>query len=73
MSETQTAVVYRFSRLERGRPISPRRMWATLEAIAELEGCTPMLETARKVDPDLLEAGFYFDRALKTHEGPEDH
>lgn len=54
--------IYRFERLERGRPISPQRMWGTLEAIASLQDCRPMMETARKVHPQLLEDGFYFEQ-----------
>lgn len=61
------AVVYRFARMERGRPISPQRMWGTLEAIATLKDCTPMMETARTVHHKLLEDGFYFEQVPTSY------
>ncbi len=63
MPGNDLVLVYRFSRTERGRPISPQRMWGTLEAIASLADCTPLLETAREVQADLLEEGFYFEKS----------
>jgi hypothetical protein len=38
-------------------------MWGTLEAIASLVDCTPLLETAREVQAELLEEGFYFEKS----------
>ena len=62
MPGNDLVLVYRFSRIERGRPISPQRMWGTLAAIAGLADCNPLLETAREVQADLLEEGFYFEK-----------
>ena len=55
--------VYRFRRIAQGREISPRHMMGTLEAIALLDACKPILTTARIIDAKLLESGFYFEDA----------
>jgi len=55
--------VYRFRRIAQGREISPRHMMGTLEAIALLDSCRPILTSARIIDAKLLESGFYFEDA----------
>ena len=54
--------IYRFERIERGRAISPQRMWGTLQAIASLPECRPVMDSVRTVHPKLLEDGFYFEQ-----------
>ena len=54
--------IYRFERHDGGRAISPQRMWGTLEAIATLQGCAPVMQSARTVHRKLLEDGFYFEQ-----------
>ncbi len=58
--------VYRFRRVVDGREISPRHMMGTPEAIALLDGCTPISESARVVEGKLLEGGFYFEDTRST-------
>jgi len=58
--------VYRFRRLDAGREISPRHMMGTPEAIGLLEGCVPILESAREIEGKLLEGGFYFEDTRST-------
>jgi len=53
--------VYRFRQVAHGREISPKHMLGTLEAIALLDGCKPILASARNIDAKLLESGFYFE------------
>ena len=56
--------VYRFRYPSAWEPVSPERMWGTLEAIASLEGCEPMIETRREVlEIKLDRHGFFFDMA----------
>ena len=59
--------IYRFERLERGRPISPQRMWGTLEAIASLQDCRPLMDSVRTVHHKLLEDGFYFEQTPTSY------
>ncbi|HET9580498.1 MAG TPA: hypothetical protein VFP44_21910, partial [Usitatibacter sp.] len=65
--------VYRFTRLVRGScEVCPMHMWGTAEAIASL-GCTPLLSTARPVNRNLLEAGFYYEQAPGAFRKLEEH
>ena len=64
--------IYRFARVERGRPISPQRMWGTLEAIASLGECEPILDSARTVHHKLLEDGFYFEHTPSSYKKIEE-
>lgn len=67
MDEDNMVTIYRFERLERGRPISPQRMWGTLEAIASLVDCRPIMDSARTVHQKLLEDGFYFEQVPTSY------
>ena len=67
MAEENMVTIYRFARLERGRPISPQRMWGTLEAIASLAECQPIMESARTVHQKLLEEGFYYEQVPTSY------
>jgi hypothetical protein len=67
VAEDNAVTIYRFERLERGRPISPQRMWGTLEAIASLADCRPIMESARTVHRKLLEDGFYFEQVPTSY------
>ena len=67
MAEENMVTIYRFERLERGRPISPQRMWGTLEAIASLVDCRPLMESARTVHNKLLDGGFYFEQVPTSY------
>ena len=60
-------LIYRFERIERGKPISPQRMWGTLEAIASLQDCKPVMDSARTVHNKLLEDGFYFEQVPTSY------
>ena len=68
VAEDETVTIYRFERVERGRAISPQRMWGTLEAIASLNDCTPIMDTARTVHGKLLEDGFYFEQTPTSYQ-----
>lgn len=63
---SRKVTVYRFRRFLDGREISPRHMMGTPEAIAQLDRCSVILESARIVDAKLLESGFYFEDAKST-------
>ncbi|HSN19565.1 MAG TPA: hypothetical protein VLS49_02735 [Usitatibacter sp.] len=58
--------VYRFRRFLDGREISPRHMMGTPEAIAQLDRCSVIWDSARIVEAKLLESGFYFEDAKST-------
>jgi hypothetical protein len=62
MTQDKMVTVYLFSRIENGREIAPRHMWGTLEAIATLADCAPVMESARAVSEAALENGFLFRR-----------
>ncbi|HET9651460.1 MAG TPA: hypothetical protein VFP36_04690 [Usitatibacter sp.] len=58
--------VYRFSRVVHGCcEVCPMHMWGTAEAIASL-GCRRLASTARPVNRNLLEAGFYYEHAASV-------
>ena len=59
MKPEQQVIVYRFQRPD---GVAPRHMWGTLDAIAQLDGCAPVMATARRVHRKLLEAGFLFEQ-----------
>lgn len=59
MRPEQQVVVYQF---ERHDGVAPRHMWGTLDAIAQLDGCAPVMASARRVHRKLLEAGFLFEQ-----------
>jgi hypothetical protein len=59
MRAEQQVTVYRFQRQD---GVAPRHMWGTLDAIAQLDGCAPLMESARAVHRKLLEAGFLFEQ-----------
>ena len=62
MTQSKMVTVYLFARKENGREIAPLHMWGTLEAIATLADCRPIMESAREVDEASLELGFLFRR-----------
>lgn len=64
---SKKVTVYRFRRFVDGREISPRHMMGTPEAIAHLDRCSVIWDTARIVDSKLLESGFYFEDAKSTY------
>jgi hypothetical protein len=53
--------VYHFTCEIPGHIVAPKYMAGTLEAIASLTNCTPVMASARVVDAKLLEHGFYFE------------
>jgi hypothetical protein len=53
--------VYHFTCEIPGHIVAPKYMAGTLEAIAALINCTPIIASARVVDAKLLEHGFYFE------------
>jgi len=55
--------VYNFTCEIPGHIVAPKYMAGTLEAIAGLGNCTPIMASARIVDAKLLEHGFYFEHA----------
>ena len=55
-------IVYRFSCFVSGQLVSPQRMWGTPEAIASLAGCEPVEGSGRRVHPNLIEEGFFFEQ-----------
>ena len=55
--------VYHFTCEIPGHIVAPRYMAGTLDAIASLANCTPIMASARVVDAKLLEHGFYFEHA----------
>ena len=57
-----TITVYRFFRMDDGRRLEPQHMWGTLEAIATLDNCVAMMETAREVPISSLDSGFVIGR-----------
>lgn len=59
MRPEQQVIVYRFQRPD---GVAPRHMWGTLEAIAQLDGCAPLMDSARHVHHKLIEAGFLFEQ-----------
>jgi hypothetical protein len=62
MTQGKMVKVYLFARTENGRQIAPLNMWGTLEAIAMLADCAPVMESAREVAEESLEGGFLFRR-----------
>jgi hypothetical protein len=68
VSEENMVMIYRFERDERGRALSPQRMWGTLEAIASLQDCRPVMDSARTVHRNLLEDGFYFEQVPTSYQ-----
>jgi hypothetical protein len=67
VGEESLVTVYRFRREEPGNHASPRHMWGTLEAIAMLDECTPILDSAREVHATLLDNGFYYEHSPTTY------
>lgn len=63
---SRKVAVYRFRRFVDGREISPRHMMGTPEAIAGLDRCAVIWDSARMVEAKLLESGFYFEDAKST-------
>lgn len=63
MTDGSTVKVYLFVTRDDIREIAPRYMWGTLDAIAGLHDCKPVLESAREVDAGILENGFLFGDA----------
>lgn len=63
---SRKVTVYRFRRFVDGREISPRHMMGTPEAIADLDRCAVIWDTARIVESKLLESGFYFEDVKST-------
>ena len=60
--DLQLATVYRFTYPAGLQPVSPERMWGTLEAIATLPGCEPLMDERRDVLTIKLDRhGFYFE------------
>ena len=59
MRPEQQVTVYRFQRPD---GVAPRHMWGTLDAIAQLDRCAPLMSSARRVHRKLLEAGFLFEQ-----------
>jgi hypothetical protein len=55
--------VYRFTCRIPGHAITPKYMAGTREAIAQLQACVPIEESAREVEAKLLEEGFFFEDA----------
>jgi hypothetical protein len=55
--------VYHFTCEIPGHVVAPKYMAGTLEAIAGLENCKPIMTSARVVESALLEHGFYFEHA----------
>ena len=55
--------VYNFTCEIPGHIVAPKYMAGTLDAISTLEGCRPIMASARIVDAKLLEHGFYFEHA----------
>jgi hypothetical protein len=53
--------VYNFTCEIPGHIVAPKYMAGTLEAIASLQNCTPIMASARVVDAKLLEHGFFFE------------
>ena len=53
--------VYHFTCEIPGHVVAPKYMAGTLEAIATLTNCTPIMASARVIDARLLESGFYFE------------
>ena len=66
MSAQNMVLVYRF-RQTTIQTSSPRHMWGTLEAIASLGGCEPLMDTARRVHGKLLEDGFLYEHTATTY------
>jgi hypothetical protein len=64
--------VYRFTCSIPGHAITPLYMAGTREAIARLEGCAPIEESARVIDMKLLEEGFFFEDAPYNFQPIED-
>jgi hypothetical protein len=77
MTQDKKATVYLFVRMENGREIAPNQMWGTLEAIASLPNCRPLMESALEVSEAGLESGFLFGRAdtvsIHIDEPPRNH
>ena len=73
MSAENMVLVYRFACSGTGvaRP-SPQRMWGTLEAIASLADCSPLMETERLVHEKLLDNGFYYEHTASTFQRIDD-
>jgi hypothetical protein len=64
---SKKVTVYRFRRFLDGREISPRHMMGTPEAIAQLDRCAVIWDSARIVDAKLLESGFFFEDAKSCY------
>jgi hypothetical protein len=62
MTQGKMVTVYLFVRTENGREIAPLHMWGTLEAIATLTDCAPVMDSAREISEESLENGFLFRR-----------
>jgi len=48
--------------------IDPDRKWGTLDAIFNLDGCTPIGRSGRPVDPDLLDEDGFLPYGLSPDE-----
>jgi hypothetical protein len=66
MSAQNMVLVYRF-RHTTVQTASPQHMWGTVEAIASLRGCEPLVDTARRVHSKLLEDGFLYEHTATTY------
>ena len=64
--------VYNFTCEIPGHIVAPKYMAGTLEAIATLPNCSPIMGSARIVDAKLLEHGFYFEHAPFNFQPIED-
>jgi hypothetical protein len=56
-------MVFRFERKALDRVLSPFHMWGTREAIARLPDTTVIEDSAREVESESLEDGFFFETA----------
>jgi hypothetical protein len=73
MAADNMVLVYRFACAGGGAArLSPQHMWGTLEAIATLTQCEPLMETERPVHAKLLENGFYFEHTKSNYQRIDD-
>ena len=64
--------VYNFTCEIPGHIVAPKYMAGTLEAIASLGNCTPIMGSARIIEAKLLEHGFYFEHTPHNFVSIED-
>ncbi len=72
MAQEPMVLVYRFRREEPGAKLSPQHMWGTMEAIAQLPDCVPILDSEREVLEKLLDNGFYFEHVPTVYKDIEE-